>query len=96
MTKLFVSQPMNGRSDEEILSERKDVIKAVKSAISDEVEVLDSFFTEDATPLQYLAKSIELLSEADVAVFIKGWEHARGCSIEHKCCVEYGVDIIYA
>ena len=90
MKKLFVSQPMNGRSDEEILSERENVIKTVKSTISDEVEVLDTFFTDNVerTPL--------MLSEADVAVFVSGWEHARGCSIEHKCCVEYGIDIIYA
>ena len=47
MKKLFVSQPMNGRSDEEILSERENVIKTVKSTISDEVEVLDTFFTDN-------------------------------------------------
>ena len=44
MTKLFVSQPMNGRSNEEILAERENVIKAVKSTISDEVEVLEHLF----------------------------------------------------
>ena len=57
MKKLFVSQPMNGRSDEEILSERENVIKTVKSTISDEVEVLDTFFTDNVerTPLQNLA-----------------------------------------
>ena len=63
MKKLFVSQPMNGRSDEEILSERENVIKTVKSTISDEVEVLDTFFTDNVerTPLQNLAKSLDML-----------------------------------
>ncbi len=98
MTKIFVSQPMKDRSDEEILAERKDVVNFVESVIPDEIEVLDTFFTDNVerTPLQNLAKSLGMLSEVDVAVFVRGWEHARGCSIEHKCCVEYGIDIIYA
>lgn len=31
MKKLFISQPMNGRTDEEILKERKEVIKKQKA-----------------------------------------------------------------
>ena len=97
MKRLFISQPMKGRTDKEILTERENIIEAVKSTIDDEVEVLDTFFTDHGTktPLECLAKSIEMLSDADIAVFLKGWEYARGCSIEHKCCVEYGIDIIY-
>ena len=48
----------------------------------------------DASPLWFLGKSIELLSKADVAYFVKGWDEARGCKIEHQCAVEYGVDRI--
>ena len=31
MKKLFISQPMNGKADEEILAERKVAIKAAES-----------------------------------------------------------------
>lgn len=48
----------------------------------------------DAKPLWYLAKSLELLSAADVAYFVKGWEKARGCKIENTCAIEYGIDVI--
>lgn len=96
MVKLFISQPMNGRTDEEILAERKAAIDIVKATISEEVEELDTFFAEGLkSPLHYLAKSIEYLADADLAVFLKGWEHARGCSIEHQCCVDYGIDVMY-
>ena len=44
MKKLFISQPMNGRTDEEILKERKEVIKKAESMIGEPVEVIDSFF----------------------------------------------------
>ena len=46
MKKLFISQPMNGRTDEEILKERKEVIKKAESMIGEPVEVIDSFFRD--------------------------------------------------
>lgn len=94
--KLFISQPMNGRSDEEILAERENAIEYVKVLTGEEVEVLDSLFDfPDGThPLYSLAKSLEMLSQADLAYFCAGWDTARGCMIEHRCAVEYGIDAL--
>lgn len=95
MKKLFISQPMKGKSDEEILRERETAIEEAKRVCGEEVEVIDSFFQNapaDARPLWFLGKSIELLSTADVAYFAPGWKEARGCRIEHECAVEYGID----
>lgn len=96
MKKIFISQPMKGKSDEEILSERERIISTLKNEIGD-IDVLDTYFTDHGqhTPLQCLAKSLYVLSDADIAVFAPGWECARGCEIEHKCCVEYGINIMY-
>ena len=83
MKKLFISQPMKGKSDEDILAERKKAIKSAEEKIGEPVEVIDSFFQEapvDAKPLWFLGKSLELLAGADVAYFAPGWEDARGCS----------------
>lgn len=95
MIKLFISQPMRGKTDEEILAEREKAIKFFKAIFEEvEIEVIDSLFKEvphDANPLWYLAKSLELLSTADVAYFVKGWENYRGCKIEYKCAKEYGI-----
>jgi hypothetical protein len=98
MKKLFISQPMNGKSDNDILKEREIAIKKAKEVLNEEVEVLDTFFEdfgENAKPLHYLAKSIEYLAEADVAYFAEGWNCARGCKVEHKCATEYGIQCIY-
>ena len=97
MKKLFISQPMRGKTNDEILAVRERAIESAKRNIGEEVEVIDSFFKDapaDANPLWYLAKSIELLSTADVAYFAKGWEEARGCRIENTCAIEYGIDVI--
>lgn len=94
MKKLFISQPMRGKSDEEILKEREIAINTAKEVMGEEIEVLETFFEDfepDAKPLDYLARSIEFLAKADVAYFAPGWENARGCKIEHECAVEYGI-----
>ena len=96
-TKLFISQPMRDKTNEEIERERQAAIQSVKEKYGDDVEVIDSFFKDaphDAKPLWFLGKSLELLAGADVAYFCKGWENYRGCRIEHQCAVEYGITVI--
>ena len=97
MKKLFISQPMKNKTDEQILKERDIAIQEVKELVGDDVEIIDSFFKDaphDARPLWYLGKSLELLSTADVAYFAKDWDRYRGCKIEHTCAMEYGIDCI--
>ena len=97
MKKLFISQPMRGKTDAEILAERSNAIQAAKDSVKDEIEVIDSFFQDapvDATPLWYLGESLKLLATADVAYFAPGWDKARGCKVENLCAKEYGVHVI--
>ena len=97
MKKLFISQPMRGKTDEEILAERKKAMESAERNLGEPVEVIDSFFQNapaDARPLWFLGKSLELLSTADIAYFAKGWEDARGCRIENQCAIEYGIEVI--
>ena len=97
MKKLFISQPMRDKTDEEILAEREKAVKVAKEMLNEDVEVIDSFFQSapvGAKPLWFLGKSLELLSGADIAYFAKDWQKARGCKIEHECAVEYGISRI--
>ena len=97
MKKLFISQPMRDKTDEEIKIERKNIIKDVTNVLG-EVEVIDSFFESaphDAKPLWFLGKSLELLSTADIVYFAKDWDKYRGCKIEHTCATEYGIDVMH-
>lgn len=89
--KIFISQPMKGLSEKEIKSNREKAIKNIKSLYGDDVEIIDSYIDGDEKPLFKLGKSIELLSTADVAYFLKGWNTARGCRIEYMCANDYGI-----
>ena len=101
MTKIFISQPMNGKTTEEIENERNYIIDRLATQFAREnecIEIIDSFFKDkpyEASPLWYLGESIKLMSEADVVFFCDGWQIARGCQIEHDCALEYGIDTMY-
>jgi hypothetical protein len=97
MRKLFISQPMKDKTDEEIKAERAQAVKEAEEFLGESVELIDSFFEgapADAKPLWFLGKSLQLLSTADAAYFAKGWNDARGCKIEHDCCIAYGIPVV--
>lgn len=100
MKKLFISQPMRGLTDEEILKEREKIVKKAEKAIGEPVELIDSFIEEypgeinKSVPVWYLGKSMQFLSQADVAYFGGDWRSARGCLIEHEVAVQYEIDRI--
>ena len=95
--KVFISQPMRYKTDEEIKTEREKAVSIIKEKYNQDVEIIDSFFENaphNAKPLWFLGKSLELLADADVAYFCKDWELYRGCRIEHICAKEYGIDVM--
>ena len=88
--KIMISQPMNGKSEEQIRNERAELVKELEEKGH---KVVDTIFA-DETPegdarLYYLAKSIEAMSKVDAIIFMPGWEKARGCKIEHEIAVKY-------
>ncbi|MGL5718864.1 MAG: hypothetical protein ACRCX2_38030 [Paraclostridium sp.] len=103
MVKVFISQPMNDRTYGDIIDERNKAIEIIKEQFkrqSGEVEIIDSYFedynpSKGCIPLKYLAKSLELLADADLALFVGDWQKARGCKIEHECAKAYGIDTAY-
>ena len=97
MKKLFISQPMRDKTNEQIKQEREKAVKIAQELVGEEIEVIDSFFENaphDAKPLWFLGKSLELLSTADVAFFVKGWEEYRGCRIEQLAASQYGIPVL--
>ena len=103
--KAMLSQPMAGKTDEEIIATREKAISALKEK---GYEIVNTLFTDEwyskekmeergvvQSPLCFLAKSLENMSLCHAAYFCKGWKKARGCRIEHDAAVEYGLTIIY-
>lgn len=103
--KAMLSQPMAGKTEEEIITTREKAIKVLKEKGYEIVNTLftDEWYNEKAMqergvvkiPLCFLAKSLEYMSLCHVVYFCKGWEAARGCRIEHQSAIDYGLDIIY-
>lgn len=100
MRKVFISQPMRGLTNEEILKEREKIKKNIKDIIEEDVEIIDSFLEDypgeinKHIPVWYLGKSIQLLSQADIVYFGGNWKNARGCQIEHEIAIKYEIKII--
>lgn len=100
MKKIFISQPMRGLTDEEILKAREEIRKNAEKVIKEPVELIDSFVEDypgeinKHIPVFYLGKSIQFLSQADIAYFGGDWRNARGCKIEHEVAKQYGIEII--
>ena len=104
MKKAMLSQPMAGRSEQEIIETRERAIAALEAKGFETVNTLftDEWYSEQAMkergvvqiPLCFLAKSLENMSLCHAAYFCKGWEQARGCRIEHEAAKAYGLEII--
>lgn len=103
--KAMLSQPMRGKTDEEIIETRNLAIKALEAA---GYEVVNTLFTDEwyskekmeergvvQIPVCFLAKSIENMSLCHAVYFCKGWDRARGCILENEVAKAYGLDIIY-
>ena len=105
MKKAMLSQPMAGKTNEEIVATREKAISVLKEK---GYEIVNTLFTDEwyskekmaergvvQIPLCFLAKSLENMSLSHAAYFCKGWENARGCRIEHEAAVAYGLEILY-
>ena len=105
MKKAMLSQPMAGKTDEEIIARRERAINALSEK---GYEIVNTLFTDEwyskeqmeargvvQIPLCFLAKSLENMSLCHAAYFCKGWENARGCRLEHEAAKAYGLEIIY-
>ena len=90
--KAIISQPMKGKTEEQIREERVNTVKLLEAGGYEVVDtVFPDFTNQGNVPLKYLAKSIEAIADVDFVYFMPGWENARGCRIEHQCCVDYGI-----
>ena len=105
MMKAMLSQPMAGKTKEEIISTRERAIAVLKERGYEIINTLftDEWYSQEAMmergveniPLCFLAKSLESMSLCHAAYFCKGWENARGCRLEHEAAKAYGMTIIY-
>lgn len=84
--KAMVSQPMSGKTDDEIIATRD---RAIAALTEKGYEIVNTLFTDEwysresmeargvvQIPLCFLAKSLENMANCHAAYFCKGWEQA--------------------
>ena len=109
---IFISQPMTGKSEEEILATRQKEIEKIHQFFdADGVEInIIASYIDDATrkhfqkytsddinwDIFWLSQSLERLAMADTIWLCDGWEYSKGCNVELECAIQYGLDIVYS
>ena len=109
---VFISQPMTGKSEEEILATKQKEIEKIHQLASKkdiQVRIIDSY-VDDATrkhfeerltddinwDIYWLSQSLQKLALADTIWLCEGWENSKGCNIEFACAIQYGLGIMYS
>ena len=97
--KIFISQPMNGMSDAEIIKRRDEINTKVNAYFKEECIFIDSFHKPielvNKGRVAMLGHSIQLMADADVVVFGVGYEDTNGCKIEYNVCQLYHIPTLY-
>ena len=101
---VFISQPMNGLTDAEIVTVREKIFDEFKldhpeAVLLDHYADLKSkvgiFNSYTHSNVALLAESLRTMADADVVLFAKDWEKARGCRIENKVAGYYDIERVY-
>lgn len=93
---VFISQPMLGKTDDEIKADRDRAIEIITGIFP---YALCPITYVPHTPhkgvtnfgIYYLAKSLDVMSECNMFYMADGWENARGCRLERKIAISYGL-----
>ena len=93
MPKVFISQPMKGKTTAQIVAERESVVNQLESL---GYTVMDSVIKTPPADVAServwcLGESLKMLSTCDCIFFMKGWEGATGCRIEEMVARNYGI-----
>ena len=96
MKKLFVSVPMQGRTEEEIRASIAKMKTIAEAYEGEKLELIDTYMTEEPSmdcnkSLWYLSKSLEKLAITDIFIGIEDVFHWRGCKIETDAAKLYGI-----
>lgn len=98
--KVFLSMPMHGKTDEEILRDREFNIQMIKLQLPvyADAEFIDNFNKPEeiiGNRIKMLGDSIMKMADADVVIFLPGWKDSNGCLVEFEVCQRYGLKTVF-
>lgn len=101
MKKIFISQPMVGKTTANILEERAFLEKELSYLFGPDepFEIIQSVFKGPPSSVIHprvfmLGKALTAMGEADLVIFMPSWDLARGCKVEHFVAKLYDLNIV--
>ena len=102
--KVFISQPMEGKSNLDIYLERVEALKSVIPILrcrlendDEEIEFLDTMFASKIRNdlMAHFTFALAELAKADVVVMMPNCKDSNVCVLEHETAVRCGLPIYY-
>ena len=101
--KVFISQPMEGKSNLDIYLERTEALKSVMPILkrrvqdNEEIEILDTMFATKIRNdlMAHFTFALAELAKADVVVMMPNCNDSDICVLEHETAVRCGLPIYY-
>ena len=93
--KIFISQPITGKTNAEIFATRKNITTKLKAKYPD-ATIINSVILggNDTNDIKYLGITLNLMADADLVVFANDRSGSKGCQVEYYVASLYGKDII--
>ena len=97
MKKLFISVPMQGRTEAQIRDTMEQLHHIAEAVFREELEVIQTYISDDPPvdanqAVWYLGESIKKMADADYFIGIYDEEKGfRSCGIENQVAKLYGV-----
>lgn len=89
--RVFISQPMSGLSNDEILSARRKATDYITSIYpNNEIVVIDSYQPQENTEynaisaVNLLGQALSKMASAEIIYFAPGWKESKGCQVENE------------
>jgi hypothetical protein len=103
MINIMISQPITGKTDDEIQEVKQDLIDKTYEYFSlnghdkSDINIIDSTIkdNESKSDLECFVESIQYLTQADYLVVAKKWYKSRGCRLEHEIAKAYELRVLY-
>ena len=99
--RVFLSLPMSGRTDEEILEYIGKLAKVANAYFGDDIELVDGFDNADPddtirnSGAYYLGESVMKLASCDVMLAPDSYYNVRGCNAENFMANKYGIEVYH-
>jgi hypothetical protein len=95
---IFISQPMNGLSNEQIIENRNEAYEELREMFPECLVVIVDNLQMDSKkehPLEYLGVDIDKMKEAKYVYFLEGFEKKRGYMVEFETARLFGIPMLF-